>query len=167
MAKELAGQMTLVFPLDRELGKVWLARHKSEECPFIGKRSGYGGGIDDEKDRSPREAACRELFEESKVKSDVFDLEYLGAIFFHRKGRRKLCFVYALLKWEGEFQETDEMEKAEAFPLDALPFDEMTEGDREWLREALAGELVEKDLHVYHNDDWTLDRVEGKAEKVA
>lgn len=157
MVKELADQMTLVFPRRGE--RVLLARHK--RGPFKGKLSGYGGDIE-EFDRSPREGACREFEKESTAKADIDDLKYLGTIYFYRKRRCRTCFVYALLKWEGELQETDEMEKAAAYLKGALPFSQMTEGDRHWLSQALAGELHKRDLHVYHNDDWTLDRVEWR-----
>jgi hypothetical protein len=79
-------------------------------------------------------------------------------IFFYRKGRRVECFVYILWRWEGEFQESEEMERAVPHREGDLPLGEMLEGDREWLPKVLDEEICCVP-HVYHNEDWTLDRV--------
>ena len=149
----LQSKMTLIYPM-RE-GEVWFARHK--RGPFEGKLSGFGGGIE-ARDLSPREAACREVFEESRVKVHSGDLRYVTTVHFYRQGRHIECFVYILWRWEGEFQEAAEMEKAVPYPLHHLPFAEMVEGDYEWLPKVLDPD-VRCIPHVYHRDDWTLERV--------
>jgi 8-oxo-dGTP diphosphatase len=160
MVKELADQCVLVYP---KRAKVRLARHK--RGPFKGKLSGYGGDIE-ENDGSPRAAACREFEQESTATiRQLDDLQYLGVVYFYRKGRCITCFVYTVEKWEGELKETEEMGQPVSYSLRALPFHEMTEGDRHWLPQLLQGDKAE--YHVYHNDDWTFDRVERREYKAA
>ncbi|MBU1177397.1 NUDIX domain-containing protein [Patescibacteria group bacterium] len=139
--KELA-HATVCF-LNKE-NKILLAiksRHIGEGC-----WNGYGGGIDP--GEKPREAAVRELKEETGGVITLPDqLEKIAEIDFHNTksdGGIFVCKVhfYLVKQWQGEVQETEEMLKPTWFDIKKLPLDEMMPADKKWLSIALSGKKV-------------------------
>jgi 8-oxo-dGTP diphosphatase len=114
----------------------------------IGKgcRNGYGGGI--EQGESERDAAVRELFEETEgVRANPHTLKKIACVDFHNTksdGETFVCRVHAyqVNDWEGEVHETDEMADPRWFPVSNLPLSEMMPADRDWLPYALQGKKV-------------------------
>lgn len=114
--------------------------------------NGYGGGI--KSGETPRQAAVREIEEETKEKEEEQgvivlpeDLEKIAEIDFHNfktDGGTFVCKVHFYLaeKWEGEPREGDEMKKPTWFSMDNLPLDEMMPADKKWLPVALSGKKV-------------------------
>jgi 8-oxo-dGTP diphosphatase len=108
--------------------------------------NGYGGGI--EFRENPREAAVRELREESKgVKAKPKDLSKVAVIDFHNataEGKTFICrvHVFFLYEWEGEPSETDEMAMPTWFDFNNLP-DNLMLADKTWLPLVLEGKRIQ------------------------
>jgi 8-oxo-dGTP pyrophosphatase MutT (NUDIX family) len=117
------------------------ARHIGEGC-----WNGYGGGI--EAGESPRQAAVRELKEETGgVIAKPEDLNKIAEIDFHNTKTDKSTFVckvhfYLASQWEGDVHETEEMLRPTWFEIDQLPLEEMMPADQTWLPIALSGKNV-------------------------
>jgi 8-oxo-dGTP diphosphatase len=115
---------------------------------FIGEGcwNGYGGGVD--RGENPKEAAVRELAEEtSGVVALPEDMEKIAEIDVHNKKTDGAAFVckvhfYIVKKWEGEVRETAEMLSPTWFAIDNLPLEKMMPADKKWLPLALGGKKV-------------------------
>lgn len=104
-----------------------------------GKINGPGGRI--EPGETPEACAIRETREELLI--DPINVSAAGELFFHAEDEmpRIHAYIFVATDYRGEPSETDE-----AIPLwvpfDSLPFDEMWEDDRLWLRQILDGRKV-------------------------
>lgn len=115
----------------------------------IGKNcwNGYGGGIE-EKDKSIKGAAIRELKEETEEVITLPEyLEKIAIVDFHNTksdGKTFVCRVhfYLVRQWEGNAKETDEMIKPTWFDIDNIPYDQMMPADKHWLPVALSGKKI-------------------------
>lgn len=111
-----------------------------------GKWNGYGGKPEPE-DKMIRDTALRELFDESGkgIKADPEDLIPCALVdfyFFENKTDTPnwSVVVYLLERSSGEASETDEMGEPHSFAFDAIPYDNMMPGDREFLPKILRKE---------------------------
>ena len=139
MAKEkVLHNATVCFPVrENEI-------HLGMKMKNIGKGcwNGWGGGIE-ETDKSIKEAAIRELKEETEeVVALAEHLEKIAIVDFHNTktdGGTFICKVhfYLVKQWTGEVRETDEMIMPTWFSIDNLPFAKMMPADRHWLPIAL------------------------------
>lgn len=104
-----------------------------------GKINGPGGQI--EAGETPEACAIRETQEELLI--DPLNVKPAGELFFHAEDEmpRIHAYLFVASDYRGEPSETDE-----AIPLwisiDDLPFDEMWEDDRLWLKQVLDGQTV-------------------------
>jgi 8-oxo-dGTP pyrophosphatase MutT (NUDIX family) len=80
-----------------------------KRCGFgVGKWNGYGGKVKD--GESPKQAAIRELGEESGLVADQKDLKQCSLIrFYFEQDFAFECYVYLISNWTGEPIETKEM----------------------------------------------------------
>lgn len=127
---------TLMFVVDRRRGKVLLIRKK--RGLGAGKINGPGGKMDP--GETARECAVRETEEELGV--TAVGAMKRGELWFEfTDGLKMLVHVFLAEEHVGEARETEE-----AAPLwtclDELPFDEMWEDDRYWLRELLVEDAI-------------------------
>lgn len=110
-----------------------------------GKINGYGGKV--QEGESFEEAAVRELFEESKIKASVKDLEKVAVLdyFFTdvppEKNWDQKVHVYILRKWEGIATETEEMRPG-WYKMDKLPSEQMWSDDPFWLHMVFEGKKI-------------------------
>ncbi len=108
--------------------------------------NGYGGGINS--GEKPKEAAVRELREETKeVIALPEDLRKIAEIDFHNTksdGKIFVCKVHCYLveKWQGKVQETKEMLNPTWFDIKDLPLEKMMAADKKWLPIALSGKKI-------------------------
>lgn len=110
-----------------------------------GKLNGYGGGIED--NETPRQAAVREVEEETGVIIRAEDLEEVAEMYFKNhteSGETFVCKVYVYLcrSWEGNFVPTEEMADPAWFPTDSLPFERMMPDDPHWLPHIFSGKKI-------------------------
>jgi 8-oxo-dGTP diphosphatase len=119
-------------------GEVLLIRKKKGFG--AGKINGVGGRV--EPGERPEEAAVREVFEEVGVR--VRSLEPAGTLEFYSADSEPDWLIHVFLSrdFEGEPRESEEA-SPRWYRLGELPFDEMWEDDRVWLRYALSGKRVE------------------------
>ncbi len=117
--------------------------------------NGHGGGVDLKRE-TIAEAAIREAREETGGNNDPKDplrgvrvreedLRKVGVNTFvtnKNDGSKFTCIMHTFVvdRWEGEFEETDEMGMIEWFPFDALPLDLLMPADRDFMPRLLAGE---------------------------
>jgi 8-oxo-dGTP pyrophosphatase MutT (NUDIX family) len=134
-------QGTLIFL--RQRNKVLLAWKTKKICKD--KWNGYGGGI--ENGESPREAAVRELEEESWVIADPQDLVKSAIIDFCPPQFICRVHVYIVNKWQGVPTASPEMEKPTWFSINALPLADMPPADQYWLPLVLAGKKIRARTH--------------------
>jgi 8-oxo-dGTP diphosphatase len=119
-------------------GEVLLIRKKKGFG--AGKINGVGGRV--EPGERPEEAAVREVFEEVGVR--VRSLEPAGTLEFYSADSEPDWLIHVFLSrdFEGEPRESEEA-SPRWYRLGELPFEEMWEDDRVWLRYALSGKRVE------------------------
>jgi 8-oxo-dGTP diphosphatase len=105
-----------------------------------GKINGVGGRV--EPGERPEETAVREVFEEVGVR--VRSLEPAGTLEFYSADSEPDWLIHVFLSrdFEGEPRESEEA-SPRWYRLGELPFEEMWEDDRVWLRYALSGKRVE------------------------
>jgi 8-oxo-dGTP diphosphatase len=118
-------------------GGVLLAEKKKGEIG-TGVLSGPGGKLDP--GESLIECLIRETREEWNVRLFPEDLEKVAYIVFFAAGEPDFgVHIYLARRFEGTLKETAEAKMPESFPLDALPLEQMFEGDRAWFSRALSG----------------------------
>jgi 8-oxo-dGTP pyrophosphatase MutT (NUDIX family) len=134
-------------------GKIFLGKKKRGFGE--GKLNGYGGKQAEGEDIE--ETAVRELFEESGVKVSNDDLNKVGEIDFYFPPGEKAdkynqkVHTYIVKNWSGKLRESEEM-TVEEFPLDEIPYEEMWDTDRYWMKPILNGEKIKGVIHF--NDDF-------------
>ncbi len=111
-----------------------------------GTWNGYGGKFDPELDATIRDAATRELFEESgiDVRGTPDTLQAAGKMQILFEGSDVQMEIH-LFRWPhfyGTAEETKEM-KPRWFSQDEIPFDKMWPNDRLWLPSFLEGKSVD------------------------
>lgn len=125
---------TLLFVLQND--NVLLIRKK--RGLGAGKINGPGGRLED--NETPRECAIRETNEELLINPG--NVRSAGELFFHAEDMPRIHgYVYVATEFAGTPTETDEAIPI-WFHIDDIPFDEMWDDDRLWLRRILLGESV-------------------------
>ncbi len=122
-----------------EGGRVLLAKKKAGFGG--GWWNGFGGKV--QPGESVEVAARRELMEEAGI--DVRTLEKAGMLYFDIEGDEQLHegHIFRGSGVIGEPIETEEMEKAEWFAEDRVPYTEMWQGDDAWMPLFLEGKTFE------------------------
>lgn len=108
-----------------------------------GKWNGFGGKVKEGEDI--KEAAIREMIEESSVKVNNEDMKKTAVLDFffpHKPEWNQQVHVFMTDKWEGEPAESDEM-LPKWFKFDEIPFDQTWSDDKHWLPLVLKGKQVE------------------------
>lgn len=137
---------TLVFPV--RSGEVLLGLKKRGFGE--GKWNGFGGKVEDER---IRDAAVRELEEESGLRATPSDLEDAGIIVFRFIDQPEWdlrVHVFVLERYTGCVTESEEM-RPEWFSKTQVPFDVMWEDDRHWLPYVLERRSVEGSFSFHKN----------------
>lgn len=113
----------------------------------IGKWNGVGGKIDLEKgDKNVIDAAIRETKEEIGVSVEGLEkVAVLSFYFPYKKEWDQDVHVFLVKKWEGEPAESEEM-LPKWFKMNEIPFDEMWDDDKYWLRHILEGKKLKADF---------------------
>jgi ADP-ribose pyrophosphatase YjhB (NUDIX family) len=133
--------MTLVYL--RRPGMLCLAMKKRGFG--AGNWNGYGGKL--EAGESVRDAAVREVREESGVIVLARDLEEVARIdFIFKDGKELEVHAFLVDRFEGEPEETEEM-RPEWYTFDAIPYEKMWADDPHWLPRALRGEKLRGAVH--------------------
>lgn len=119
---------TICYLIDTKNNKILLGRKKYGVAK--GVLNGFGGKVE-KTDKSIKEAAIREIFEETSV--TIVDPNLSGIIHFHYKDPNNNAYVYIYLceKWNGEPKESKEMEQS-WFDIDGIPINEMWPDDKIW-----------------------------------
>ena len=136
---------TLLIILDERRGVLFAMKKRGWGK---GRWNGYGGKI--HKDEPVEEALKREVLEEAGV--EPVSPQKMRVILFtlepeHKKAEVHIFRASGIL---GEPRETEEM-RPEWFSADAIPYDQMWEGDALWLPMLLAGKKFQGTIS-YHND---------------
>lgn len=122
-----------------------------------GKWNGYGGKVDP--GETNEEAAARELFEESGIATDSYELEKIADIQFYFADKPVFqCHAYIARSWQNEAEESEEM-APQWFPIEEMPLEQMWISDRVWLPQALAGGHVTGVVH-FNEDGSVIERME-------
>lgn len=114
-----------------------------------GKWNGFGGKVHE--DETPRDAAIRELTEESGLVAQPQNLREVGLIqFFFEDQAIFECTVFLLHTWEHTPEESNEM-RPEWFAINKLPYNEMWPADQQWIPLILEGKNIEGKVIFNHN----------------
>lgn len=150
MKEKVIWLATLCFPIMED--EVLLSRKIVEKMhkPGAGKLNGYGGGP--WSGESLEEAASRELFEESRLKANLKDLEKVAIVYFHNtKSDGEIfvckCVVYLLKKWHGEPRDGDKMKNPRWYLKLQMPWTDMIVGDEYWLPSVFSGKKIIAEVH--------------------
>ncbi len=136
---------TLCFPVEN--GRILLGKKKHKLG--AGFWNGFGGKV--EAEETIVSAAVRELEEECGLRSDIENMKQVAQLLFHYTDSRWNVHVFFVAGCKGEIRESNEMEKAEWFAYEEIPYTGMWADDREWLPRVLAGEMVKGE--VFFNSD--------------
>jgi len=120
----------------RKGNKVCLARKKTGHGE--GKWNGFGGKIEDEE--TSKQAAVRELFEESGVKITNKNLIKVAELYYIEESEW-LVDVFVATEFDRAPSPSKEMEPR-WFGLDHVPWEEMWFNDRLWLEKILNGKRI-------------------------
>ena len=126
-------------------GKVLLGRKSKTSKVGAGLWNGWGGGIN--REETSRQAAKRELFEESGLSVRPRDLKYAGNVVFHNQkadgGKFDVkVYIFTTQKWSGKLKLNSEMTEPTFWPISRLPFGEMMPSDRFWFLPVLSGKRI-------------------------
>lgn len=105
-----------------------------------GRYNGFGGKV--ETGETVEQAAIRELYEESKLKTN--NVQKVGEINFkfpHKPEWNRVVHFFQTKDWEGAPSETEEM-APEWFGINNIPYDKMWSSDSHWLPPVLQGKYV-------------------------
>ncbi len=121
----------------------------------MGKITGVGGKF--EPGESAKECAIRETFEESGVK--VTKIEEVGRVVYdeiiwNNKRERNLMHVFVATEWEGEPQDSDEMD-LEWYALQDIPYNKMWSDTEKYLPTLLSGKHFEAYFHYNDKYEYT------------
>ncbi|MCU1636321.1 MAG: hydrolase [Cryobacterium sp.] len=108
----------------------------------VGNLVGLGGKL--EPGESPRDAAVREIEEESGLvvqASALMPAGVLTYLFPHREAWSQDSTVFLCTDWSGTPRESNEL-NPEWFDVDTLPVDDMWDDARHWLPEVLRGARI-------------------------
>ena len=118
-----------------------------------GKYNGVGGKLDP--GETPEQAMIRECQEEIEVTPTEYEkmgeMEFIEL--YNGEAENLIFHLYVGTTWEGEPTETEEM-KPEWFNIDAIPYDQMFEGDQYWLPSILEGKKIKG--YFEFDKDWKL-----------
>lgn len=119
---------TICYLIDKKNNKILLGRKKYGITKGI--LNGFGGHVE-EFDKSIKDAAIREFFEETSIK--IANPVLSGALFFHYDDKTKdACgYIYLCENWRGKPKESEEME-VEWFNLNNIPVNRMWPDDKLW-----------------------------------
>ncbi len=138
-------EMTLGFLIKED--KVLLAMKKRGFG--VGKWNGVGGKL--EMNEDPESAMKREAYEEICIK--VLSLRTAGTITFYdfenveyKKNASKV-YLYLIDKWEGTPKESEEM-KPKWFNINSIPFENMWDDDKYWLKLVLSGKSITSEFLI-------------------
>lgn len=118
----------------------------------LGKWNGPGGKV--EKGENSVEAVIREIKEETGF--DIINPEMMAELEFFYQDHEdwdNLTHVYLVRNYFGEMKIGDEGE-LRWFSPEEIPFDQMWDDDRHWLKEVLAGKYVK--MKFYFNNQGEL-----------
>lgn len=119
-----------------------------------GKINGVGGKI--EPGESIEQALVRECIEEVSMKP--LEWEAVAELDFRQQAPTKpwhmYVHVYICRQWQGEPEESDEMQPA-WYSFDRVPYDDMWEDDKYWLPQVIAGERLRGTFLFDGNDALT------------
>ncbi len=121
----------------------------------VNKYAGFGGKV--EAGETIRQAAIRELAEETGIRAVEHDLRSVAELTFcfpARPAWDQVVHVFRVIAWRGAPVESREMRPA-WFPVDRLPFDQMWQDEPYWLPKVLAGERLRMRF-VFADDNETV-----------
>src|SRR4030042_211008 len=132
-------------------GKILLAMKKRGFG--AGKWNGPGGKLDYMKgDKTISDTAIRETKEEIGIEPE--NMQALGVLSFcfpHNKEWDQDVSVYLVEEWKGELKESEEM-IPRWFDIEDIPFADMWDDDKYWLKDVLKGKKIKKASFVFAED---------------
>lgn len=112
----------------------------------VGRIVGLGGYL--EANESARQAAVREIAEESGVQVEPPDLSEMAQLVFHFPARPnwdQRVSVFTAERWRGQPAESEKI-APEWFGVQGLPFERMWDDARLWLPQVLAGQRLSAEI---------------------
>ncbi len=120
------------------------------------------GGKVEKSDKNIKDAAARELAEETNLKAR--QIHQVAEVRIRISGKRKTVIlnVFVCKSWSGRLRrESREFSYLKWFNISRIPYHKMAPGDEEWVRRILRGERLDVDV-ICHNDRCDLREIKIK-----
>lgn len=106
-----------------------------------GYLTGYGGKASE--GETVEDSAIREIKEEAGTIIHRNDLDRVAIIdFFEADEYLFECHVFFIKRWDGDFQESEEMAFPDIYKLSEIPYDRMWKSDIHWMPLIFSGKRI-------------------------
>ncbi len=136
----IIGTLGIVHDEDTENGRILLGQRSGRSKFGPSLYSGPGGKFEEGVDTSLLDCLNREIWEEFRIRIDRTRTEKIATILFWVAGLPHfLVHIYRVPAFSGTPMQTREM-RPQWFERDALPFDQMFDGDPAFFKKLVRGE---------------------------
>lgn len=152
-------EMSLILPFTSE-GKVLLGWHVKHQ-----KRNGFGGKREEE-DQAIEDTAVRESEQEGSIQISKDSLEKIGINYYIHAYKNEIWKVFIFkVVYDGDYKDSSEMLDLKLFDILDIPYEDMRESDKKWLKKYLHDGNYFEYTGYYDSDRNLINWKEGLCEE--